>query len=297
MSPEARVAARRLRGLSDPRRDRTRPPRSPHPQPLAGGTGPRDSGTRRSSTSGSARRASTSSGSRSIIAAASPDTGLGQRSATVPGQGRVHRFRSGPRDRAPARPLATLRGRSIPSRDLRGAPWSRIANSRRPDDAQPLPGRPCAARVGPGSRRLARGAHGSRIRRHQLRLPGRGSHASRLMEDVALFLHLLGVLLFTAGIVFAGVAFESARRRQRPEEIALLLSLTRIGVLLVVLGGLLLLGFGLWLVGLEDVGAPAGSRPPSACSSSSLVLGGLGGQRPKRARQLAGSAGRGRAPR
>ena len=106
----------------------------------------------------------------------------------------------------------------------------------------------------PGPRRLARGAHGSRIRRHQLRLPGRGSHASRLMEDVALFLHLLGVLLFTAGIVFAGVAFEAARRRQQPEEIALLLSLTRIGVLLVVLGGLLLLGFGLWLVGLEDVG-------------------------------------------
>jgi hypothetical protein len=78
------------------------------------------------------------------------------------------------------------------------------------------------------------------------------------MEDVALFLHLLGVLLFAAGIVFAGIAFEAARRRERPEEIALLLSLTRFGVLLVVAGGLLQLGFGLWLVELEDIGYGAG---------------------------------------
>ena len=107
------------------------------------------------------------------------------------------------------------------------------------------------------------------------------------MEDVALFLHLLGVLLFTAGIVFAGVAFEAARRRQQPEEIALLLSLTRIGVLLVVLGGLLLLGFGLWLVGLEDVGGAGWVQAAIGLFIVVLVLGGLGGQRPKRARQLA----------
>lgn len=78
------------------------------------------------------------------------------------------------------------------------------------------------------------------------------------MEDVALFLHLAGALLFVAGIALAGVAFESARRREQPAEIALLLSLTRSGVVLVAAGGLLLLGCGLWLVSLEDVGYGAG---------------------------------------
>jgi uncharacterized membrane protein len=108
------------------------------------------------------------------------------------------------------------------------------------------------------------------------------------MEDVALFLHLFGVLVFTAGIAVAGLAFESARRRARPEEIALLLGLTRLGVLLVVAGGLLLLGFGLWLVDLADVGYDAGwVQAAIALFAVVLVLGGLGGQRPKRARLLA----------
>jgi len=53
--------------------------------------------------------------------------------------------------------------------------------------------------------------------------------------EIALFLHLLGVLLFVAGIVVAGVAFEAARRRELPAEVALLLGLTRVGVLLVLL--------------------------------------------------------------
>jgi len=36
------------------------------------------------------------------------------------------------------------------------------------------------------------------------------------MENVAFFIHILGVMLFVAGIVVAGAAFEAARRRQRP---------------------------------------------------------------------------------
>jgi len=48
-----------------------------------------------------------------------------------------------------------------------------------------------------------------------------------------MFSHLLGALLFVSGLVLAGAAFEAARRRQRPSEIALLLGLTRVGVLLV----------------------------------------------------------------
>lgn len=68
------------------------------------------------------------------------------------------------------------------------------------------------------------------------------------MYNVAFFFHILGVLLFVSGIVVAGVAFEAARRRQRSAEVALLLGLTRVGVVLVAVGGVLAGVFGLWLV-------------------------------------------------
>jgi hypothetical protein len=85
------------------------------------------------------------------------------------------------------------------------------------------------------------------------------------MDNVALFFHLLGALLFVAGIVLAGAAFEAARRRERPAEIALLLGLTRVGVVLVLAGALLLLAFGLWLVVPRVTGSRVGS----------LVVGGV----------------------
>ena len=108
------------------------------------------------------------------------------------------------------------------------------------------------------------------------------------MDDVALFFHLLGALLFVAGIILAGAAFEVARRRERPAEITLLLGLTRIGVVLVAVGGLLLAVFGLWLVHLGGFGYGSGWVDAAiALYLLALVLGGLGGQRPKQARRLA----------
>jgi uncharacterized membrane protein len=109
------------------------------------------------------------------------------------------------------------------------------------------------------------------------------------MSDLALFLHLLGVLLFVSGIVLAGVGFETARRRASPAEVALLLGLTRVGALLVVVGALVVLGFGLWLVHLERFSYGTGWIDGAlALYVLALVLGGLGGQRPKQARRLAG---------
>ncbi len=108
------------------------------------------------------------------------------------------------------------------------------------------------------------------------------------MQEVALFFHLLGALLFTAGIVVAGVAFEAARRRERPAEIALLLSVTRIGVMLVGVGGLLLPIFGLWLVHLGHFGYGSGWVDGAiGLYVVALALGAVGGQRPKQARTLA----------
>jgi uncharacterized membrane protein len=107
-------------------------------------------------------------------------------------------------------------------------------------------------------------------------------------DDVALFFHLLGALLFVAGAFVAGAAFESARRRAQPAEVALLLALTRIGVLLVVVGGLLVGGFGLWLVSLGHWGYGTGWVQASiALFVVALILGIVGGQRPKQARKLA----------
>ncbi len=117
------------------------------------------------------------------------------------------------------------------------------------------------------------------------------------MEDVALLFHLLGAFSLVAGSVVAGVAFESARRRETPAEIALLLGLARIGVALVAAGLLLVVIFGLWLVDLGDWGYGAGWVDAAlALLVVVVVLGALGGQRPKRARMLASRLAAERAP-
>ena len=106
--------------------------------------------------------------------------------------------------------------------------------------------------------------------------------------EIALFFHLLGAFLFVAGIVVAGVVFESARRRDEPREIALLLGLARWGVLLVLLGATLALAFGLWLVHIEGLRYGAGwIQWAITLYVISLLLGGIGGRRPKQARRLA----------
>ena len=105
---------------------------------------------------------------------------------------------------------------------------------------------------------------------------------------VALFFHLLGVLLFVSGIVLAGAAFEVARRRDDPAQIALVLGLARGGAALVGPGFVIVLGFGLWLVELGGFGFGTGWIDAAlALFAVALVLGAIGGRRPKRARLLA----------
>ncbi len=111
-------------------------------------------------------------------------------------------------------------------------------------------------------------------------------------EHVALFFHVLGALLFVSGIVVAGAAFESARRRSEAREIALLLGVTRIGVVLVAAGGLLVLAFGLWLVHLTGAGfGDAWVSAALALFVLASLLGAAGGRGPRRARVLAREGG------
>jgi uncharacterized membrane protein len=108
------------------------------------------------------------------------------------------------------------------------------------------------------------------------------------MENAALFVHLIGAFLFISGVVLAGVAFEGARRRETPGEVALLLGLARVSVTFVALGGLLVGVFGLWLVHLGRFGYGSGwVNAAIVLFVVVLGLGGYGGRTPKQARLLA----------
>lgn len=107
-------------------------------------------------------------------------------------------------------------------------------------------------------------------------------------EDWALFLHLLGAFSFVGGAITAGIAFEAARRRRRPHEIAVLLGLARGGVVFLATGAVLVLAFGLWLVHLEGLGFATGWVDAAlVLFVVALVTGGIAGQPPKRARRIA----------
>jgi uncharacterized membrane protein len=111
------------------------------------------------------------------------------------------------------------------------------------------------------------------------------------LEHTALLFHLIGAFLLVSGTVVAGVSFEAARRRIAPGEIALLLGLARTGVALVGAGAVLVLAFGLWLVHLGHWSY----RAPWIVAAlvlfaATIALGAVGGQAPKRARQLASRA-------
>ena len=113
-------------------------------------------------------------------------------------------------------------------------------------------------------------------------------------HDWALLLHLIGVVLLFSGMTVAAVAEQAARRRERPSEIAALLGPARAGVIFVATGTVCILAGGFWLVG--STGAYSlGDGWISASFAllvAAFVLGGLGGQRPKRARLLASRLGR-----
>jgi hypothetical protein len=107
------------------------------------------------------------------------------------------------------------------------------------------------------------------------------------VEHFALFVHLVGVLLFVGGLTVAAVCFEAARRRSAAAEIAILLGLSRWGVVLVGIGGVLLLVGGLWLAGVVHAYGDAWLDAAIALFVVTVALGGIGGQRPKQARLLA----------
>ena len=109
----------------------------------------------------------------------------------------------------------------------------------------------------------------------------------RSLDEIALFLHLVGVVTLFAGMAVAAVALATARRRERPSEIALLLGLTRIGVVLVAAGLVLAVACGFWLLDATefDLGDTWVATALGLVVLGAIV-GSLGGRRPKKARLL-----------
>jgi uncharacterized membrane protein len=107
-------------------------------------------------------------------------------------------------------------------------------------------------------------------------------------RDVALFLHLLGVIALMAGIAIAAAAHARARREESVEGVVALLRLARAGVLLAAPAALVVVAAGGWLVGLEDLPWSTGwLRAAVAAFVVSLLLGAAGGRRPRQARERA----------
>lgn len=111
--------------------------------------------------------------------------------------------------------------------------------------------------------------------------------------EIGLLLHIFGALVFVGGAIVTGVVFEAARRRSRPSEVALLLGVTRTGALILMAGGLLVLVAGLWLAGKIDQWSEPWLVVSLVLFVVSLLLGALGGRRPKDARKLAVRLGEG----
>lgn len=109
------------------------------------------------------------------------------------------------------------------------------------------------------------------------------------MTSWLLFFHLLGAVLFFSGAAVAAVGQLAALRKQKPSEIALLLGLTRWGVLLVGIGALLTIGFGSWLVAHIPYWSfhQAWIEWAVALWVVSMVVGGIGGRPARHTRELA----------
>jgi uncharacterized membrane protein len=106
--------------------------------------------------------------------------------------------------------------------------------------------------------------------------------------DWLLFLHMTGAFLVIGGAVMAGVFNVSALRSERPSDVVLFFRFARVAVAAIGAGMVLTLGFGLWLV--HDVGYGWGETwivLALVLWVLSNALGGIGGNREKRVRELA----------
>jgi uncharacterized membrane protein len=112
-----------------------------------------------------------------------------------------------------------------------------------------------------------------------------------------LVFHVTGAFLLLGGATVAAVLNIAALRRDRPSEIALLFGLIRLAVVPIMVGALVALVFGLWLVHEANYGFGDGWVVVAlVLFLLGNALGGIGGRRDERtarfARELAASGDR-----
>jgi uncharacterized membrane protein len=102
-------------------------------------------------------------------------------------------------------------------------------------------------------------------------------------------LHVVAAMLFLSGAVAVGLVHAAALRAEKPSEIASLLGLTRIGVLVVVVGALASLALGLALVAHLPYRSLGDTWIALALVfwAVSVVLGAVGGRSARETRYLA----------
>jgi uncharacterized membrane protein len=117
---------------------------------------------------------------------------------------------------------------------------------------------------------------------HRAKIPPLSRH------DWLLLIHVSGAFCVLAGALFAVVLNQAAVRRSRPSEMALLLGLVRVSVVLIVLGMLVTLAFGLWLVHESGYDFGDGWIVVSLVLwAAALAFGAVGGRRDRKTRELA----------
>lgn len=108
-------------------------------------------------------------------------------------------------------------------------------------------------------------------------------------EKIGLLVHLLGAFAFIGGVLTAGVAYETARRRRSAIEVAAVLRVARTGAIVALVGGVVLLVGGFWLAGHLDLFRRRWLEASVLAFILSMAFGAVGGRRPKKARELATS--------
>jgi len=107
--------------------------------------------------------------------------------------------------------------------------------------------------------------------------------------QIGILFHLVGVILFFAGIAVAGVVATAAPRREKPSEVALILGLARYGAIMLGVGGLVLLLAGFYLSGKIDGYGQRWLEISILLFVVALVLGAWGGRRSRKTREYAES--------
>jgi uncharacterized membrane protein len=103
-----------------------------------------------------------------------------------------------------------------------------------------------------------------------------------------LVFHVAGAFLVLGGATMAGILNLEALRRERPSEVVVLFRLTRYAVTSIVVGMVVALAFGLWLVSDADYGwGDTWIVVALILWFVANALGGAGGKRDKRTRELA----------